>query len=168
MKNLFLTFRQSASSFTHHFHPHAVHNSTECGSVFSKISMQALTRCSDVPSAFPDCSARAHHCLLPGSLCARTTWFHLLMAVLGFLSVAYHCTVPGTALPCLCCTGQVCSGWGRVPQHKCPWQPSVHHTSQQSCFTDPVLLQPCPTQGSADSPALPPGAWRQLQEKALP
>lgn len=170
MKNLFLLFRQNVSSFTHHFHPPTVYESAEPGSVFSMISSQALTCCSDMPTAFPGFSARIHSCLLPGSLCTKTTYSSPQMAVLGFQSVAYHCDVPAPYLtqPCLHCTGQVCLRWEEFPQHKCPWQPSVHHTSRHSCFTDPVLPQPCPTHGSADSPALPPGAWRWLQEKALP
>ena len=178
MNFFFLLFRQNVSSFTQHFHPPTVYESAEPGSVFSMISSQALTCCSDVPTAFPGFSARIHSCLLPGSLCTKTTApplpTHLPpptpLTVLGFLSVAYHCDVPAPYLtqPCLDCTGQVCLRWEEFSQHKCPWQPSVHHTSRHSCFTGPVLPQPCPTHGSTDSPALPPGAWRWLQEKALP
>ena len=130
MKNLFLLFRQNVSSFTHHFHPPTVYESAEPGSVFSMISSQALTCCSDMPTAFPGFSARIHSCLLPGSLCTKTTYSSPQMAVLGFQSVAYHCDVPAPYLtqPCLHCTGQVCLGWEEFPQHKCPFQPSVHHT----------------------------------------
>lgn len=91
--------RWNASSFTHHFHPPTVHDSTEPGSVFSKSSLQALTGCSDVPSAFPGCSVRLlvhqHHLLPPPDGRAE----------FPICGLSLHCPSHGPAMPALHSTG---------------------------------------------------------------
>ena len=54
---------------------------------------------------------------------------------------------------------RVCLGWGNVPHHKSPWQPSASIPTSPRSFAArqcpaPAKPQPCLTQGLADSPAL--------------